>query len=412
MKAEDNLKRGERVTVWSALASGILAIMKILAGTLTGSVVLITSALDSFSDLVGMLTSWFGFRISQRKPDERFPFGYYKAESIATLFVSVLIIYAALSLLLEGYSSMFKPPSIQMPFVGLAAASVSLAVSFGLSRYMLRVGRKINSDLLITNSRERMADVGAASAVFAAVVMSYLNMWYVEAIITIIISLMILRVGVYSAKDAVFALMDMSPSREKEREAIRIVKAVKDVEEFENPKLRKAGPFAFGEVTIRIKESANIERAHAIADEIEKRIKSKISEVVEFTVHIEPFKSKRQKLAIPVTTDKGLDSPVTDDFSKAACFVFVDIDDGSIKKSSCKKNPAGSRSSKAEMSAVHFVIRQNADALVVNQIREVQFHTLRDHLVDIYRIAGKTAKDVVDLFIKEKLVRLTEHSKE
>jgi len=410
MAAIENLRSGEKATIVSALVSTLLLIIKAIAGMLSGSVALITSALDSFSDLVGMLASWFGFKISQRKPDERFPYGYYKAESIATLFVSFFILYAAYRLLLEGYARLFIPPAITMPFVGLTVAFVSILISGGLSRYLLRTGKRINSELLIANSKERMADVAATTAVFAAVAMSYLNVPYVEGIVTIIISLLILKVGIFSLRDAVFALMDVSPSRKHEKKARNIIKDVKDVEEFENLRLRKSGPFVFGEVTIKIKESANVERAHGIADEIEGSIKKHLGGVVSFSVHVEPYKSQKQRVAIPVKKDRGLDSAVMENFGRAEYFLFVDIDQKNVKKFYSKKNPGSKKAVKAGLSAVHFIIREHTDALVAKQIGEIAFHTLRDHLVDIYKTEGKTAKDVVDKFVENKLVRMLEHA--
>jgi cation diffusion facilitator family transporter len=389
MQPEKNMKIGARATLVSAGISMTLAVIKGIAGILSGSVAIITSALDSIADIVGMLTSWFGFRISQRKPDGMFPYGYYKAESIATLFVSFLILYAACSLLLQGYSRLFVPPTISMPSVGLTVAFVSIFISFGLSRYLLRMGKRINSQLLIVNSRERLGDVAATAAVFIAVAMSYLNVPYIEGIVAIIISLLILRLGIFSLKDAVFALMDVSPSREKKRRAADIIRKTKDVLEFENLRFRKAGPFLFGGVTIKMEEFANVDRAHEIADEIEKGVKKELSEVVSFTIHVEPERGEKHRLVIPVRSDKGMRSAVTGRFGRANYFLFVDVDKNTVKRFYSLKNPFGKRSKRSGLSAARFIIKEGGNVLVASKIGEIAFHTLRDHLVHIYEAEGK-----------------------
>ncbi|MBN2330492.1 MAG: cation diffusion facilitator family transporter [Candidatus Aenigmarchaeota archaeon] len=411
MAAIENLKIGERTTVLSSAVSALLVLIKAAAGIMSGSVALMTSALDSFSDFIGMITSWIGFKISQRKPDEKFPYGYYKAESISALFVSLFILYAAYTLLVEGYAKLFVPPSISMPYLALAIAFVSVIFSFGLSRYLMKTGKKINSELLMANAKERMADVATTTAVFFAVAMSYLNVSYVEGAITIFISLLILKVGIFSVRDSIFALMDVSPSKKKEERARGIISNCKEIEEFDDFKLRKSGPFVFGEVTIRIREFANVDRAHEIAEKIESRIKERLSDVVSFSVHIEPFKSQKQRVVIPVIKDEGLNSVVTDNFGRAGYFLFVDIDDNSVKHFKSKVNPAKKRKSKAGLSAVHFLIREHADVLVTRKIGEIAFHTLRDHLVDIYKTEGKTAGEVLKKLLRKNLKRMSEHSK-
>jgi cation diffusion facilitator family transporter len=411
MATIENLKIGEKTTVVSSIVSVLLVIIKTAAGMMSGSVALMTSALDSFSDFIGMITSWIGFKISQRKPDEKFPYGYYKAESIAALFVSLFILYAAYTLLVEGYAKLFIPPSISSPYLALTIAFVSIALSFGLSRYLMKTGKKINSELLITNSKERMADVATTTAVFFAVAMSYLNVLYVEGIVTIIISLLILKVGIYSVRDSIFALMDVSPSKKKEEKARDVIRNCKDIEEFDDLKLRKSGPFVFGEVTIRIREFANVDRAHEIAEKIESRIRKKLSDVVSFSVHTEPFKSQKRRVVIPVMKDDGLNSKVTDNFGRAEYFLFVDVDDNYVKHFHLKQNPAKKKQSKAGLSAVHFIIKEDADVLVTRRIGEISFHTLRDHLVDIYKTEGKTAGEVLEKLFQKKLERMSEHSK-
>jgi len=410
MEANERLKAGEKATLVSGCTSVVLAIIKGLAGIFTGSIALITSALDSIADIIGMLTSWFGFRISQRKPDGKFPYGYYKAESVATLFISFFILYAAYRLLVGGYERLFVPPQISMPAIALSIAFVSIFISLGLSRYLNRTGSRINSDLLLTNSRERLGDVAATVAVFVAIAMSYLNVYYVEGIVTIIISLLILRLGLVALKNSLYALMDVSPGGENKDMITDIIKRVRDVESFDGLKLRKSGPFVFGEVVIKIRKSANVNRAHEISDIVEKKVMERMSEIVSFIVHVEPYKSEKYRIVIPVKSNSGLDSPLSLRFGRSGYFLFADIDRGSVKRFYFKKNPY-SRKAKVGLLAANFVIKEGASALFVKKLGEISFHTLRDHLVDIYKVRGRTAGDVLRNLKDGRFSRLNGHVK-
>ncbi|OYT56875.1 MAG: hypothetical protein B6U68_02630 [Candidatus Aenigmarchaeota archaeon ex4484_14] len=409
--AKKILEKGQKAAAIAALVSFLLAVIKALVGFLSGSIALISDALHSGADLVVMLASWFGLKIAQRKPDEKFPYGYYKAESLATLFISIFIIYSSFELMKHGYERLFVLSKINIPLVALSTATISVAASFFVSRYLSSVGKKINSQLLITNARERMTDVISSLVVFIAILMTYYKVPYVEGFIAIVISVLILKVGLSSAKDSVFALMDVSPSRKKEEAIRKIIKNTEGVDELGELKLRKAGPFVFGEADVKVKKFANVSRAHEIADQIERKIKEKFKEVNAFTIHIEPYESQKHRVAIPIKKPKGLNSEVVEHFGRADYFLFVDINKKKINRFYSKPNPNKTRTVRAGLSTVHFLVKEKVDVLITKEMGEISFHSARDNLIDIYKTEGKTAKRVIENFLKNKLVKLTKHTR-
>lgn len=92
MKEIEMLKRGEKAALVTTGAKLFLALGKGGVSLFSGSLVLMTDALHSGIDVIPIFASWFGLKISQKKPDEKFPYGYYKAESLATLFISLFIL--------------------------------------------------------------------------------------------------------------------------------------------------------------------------------------------------------------------------------------------------------------------------------------------------------------------------------
>jgi len=187
------LKKGEKTAGIATIILLLLALVEAAVGFLSGAVILIADALHNVTDSLTNFASWFGLKISQKRPTEKFPYGYYKAESLATLFVSGFILYAAFELLLEGYSKIFTLSEISMPFQAMFMALVSLIVSYLMAKYMKKVGKEINSQLLIANSQERAAHVFSSIVIFAAILLTFYRIPYVEGIITIGFSLLILK---------------------------------------------------------------------------------------------------------------------------------------------------------------------------------------------------------------------------
>jgi len=407
------LKEGERTAGITTIVIILLALFEALVGFLSGTIILVSDALHNAADSLTSFASWFGLKISQRKPDEKFPYGYYKAESLVTLFISIFILYAAFELLLQGYSKLYTISKISLPFEASAMALVSAVVSYFLAKYMKKVGEKINSQSLIANAQERITHVFSSIIIFIAILLTFYKVPYVEGIITIFFSLVVFKIGILSSKDSILALMDVSPSKEIEDKVKEIINSISGVEEFEDLKLRRAGPFVFGEVKVKIRKHVDVKRAHEIADNIENKIKEAVEEIDSFTIHLEPYEAKEQKIAIPVNQDAGLSSEVADKFGRANYFIFVTIDKtkGKVKSMYTKLNPHRNEPIKAGFATVNFIVKEKIDVLITKEMGDISFHTLRDHLVDIYKAKGKTVEEVVDNFMNEKLERLVEPTK-
>ncbi|MHA1251913.1 MAG: cation diffusion facilitator family transporter, partial [Candidatus Helarchaeota archaeon] len=157
-----------------------------------------------------MLVGWIGLKLAERKPTERFQYGFYKSESLATLGISVFIIIVTINLIWEGINRLIYVPQLSYPVEAIIILIISIIASGLISVFLLRVGRNINSQLLIINGKERREDVLSSLSVLAAIIMGYFGIPYVEGIITIAISILVLKVGIFSIKDSIFALMDIS----------------------------------------------------------------------------------------------------------------------------------------------------------------------------------------------------------
>ena len=400
---QDRLKEGRKAAIVSMIVSFVLAMLKGIVGILSGAVVLVTDALDSATDAVTSLASFIGLKLSDKRPDSQFNYGYYKAENLASLLIAGLIIFAAVNLIVAGYNRLFEIPELSYFGLSLAAAVISGIVALWMHIYLKKKAASINSASLEANSKDRLKDVLASAVVISGIVFTYLQVPYGEGAITILISLLILRMGILTMKDSVLALMDVSPSKSIENRVKRILKGHKGALQADSLKLRKSGPFIFGEASIRVRESSNIKKAHDISDEIEKKIKKKVPEIESFTIHIEPEKRSCTKLAIPISEDKGLDSGLSEHFGRAEYFLFARVKDNSLESHYTKKNTSSAKGKQAGLSASKFVLKEKADAVVLKSVGEISFHTLRDNYADIYRIKGKRAKDVIGLFLSASL---------
>jgi len=255
---DDIFNVGQRTTLTAVFTSVCLAAVKAIVGFISGSVVLLGDAVHSFADSFSSFAVWIGLRIARKKPTEKFPYGFYKAESIAALVVSYLILFAGYSIIKESIGKLFIKHSLFIPLLALATAVVDAIAMFLMGTYEARKGREINSQSLIADGKESRMHILSSSVVLLGILSVMFKIPYLEGVSGIIISLFIFQVGIGSAKDSIFSLMDVSPDPAVEEEIKAVLDSISGLKGFENLKLRKSGPFIFGEVTARVKKMMSV----------------------------------------------------------------------------------------------------------------------------------------------------------
>jgi cation diffusion facilitator family transporter len=372
---------------------------------------MVADALHNMGDVGALFSAWIALRISQRKPGKIFRYGYFKAENLATLFIAIFISYEAIELLIEGYAVLFVLPDIQEPLPPLILASISILIHFVMMRHLFKVGNAIGSQSLIVNAQERRVCIFTSSIVFLNVILGMFKVPYVEGVVTLLISLLVLRVGFYAARDSIYVLMDASPGEDIEKKIQEFIISNPDISHFRDLRLRRSGSIIFGEVTIQLKE-AHVKQAHEVAHFLESQIVDAMEHMDSFTIHVEPFESREKVLVFPITEDRGLDSIVAERFARSDHFMFVTLDksEGKIKKVHVEENIFKEKNMGAGLAAANALIEKGATTLISNEIGQIAFHILGDHNIELYCAEDIVIKDILEKFMKKKLVSLADHT--
>lgn len=405
-------QKGRRATIISALLTILLAVIKGVVGFISGSVVLLGDAVHSAADSLSSFAAWFGLKISQKKPTQKFSYGYYKAENLTAFLISGLIILAGLLIVRESLGKFTEISQLNIPLIAVGAAVVDALVMFAIGTYEMKVGRKINSQSLVADGRESRLHLLSSSLVLIGLLAGWLKIPYLEGIMGLLISAFIFQAGFSSAKDSIFALMDVSPEKDKEDQIKKILSGIPGVSSFEGLKLRKSGPFIFGEVKANIGKSLDVKKAHEISENIEQEIKKKVGSIDSFTVMVSPSGSDQQKICLPIEEDKGLDSLTFSHFGRAKQFIFINLEKGQIKEHYLKDNPYREKEVRAGLNTALLVIKEKVDSVITQEIGPISLHTLRDNLIEVYSASGGSVKEIAEKFIQQKLKPLKEPTKE
>jgi cation diffusion facilitator family transporter len=167
----------------------------------------------------------------------------------------------------------------------LTVSVVSAIIYYLLARYKEKLGRQIGSQALISESFHSKIHVYTSISVFIGILLSSYGYQKAEVAIGFIIGLYVLKIGLWSGKDAVLVLLDASISPDRVQKIRDIAEIVQGVKGTHNVRLRKSGPVFFGEMHIELQEDISLERAHMISKEIAARIKGKFKDVESIIIH-------------------------------------------------------------------------------------------------------------------------------
>ena len=398
MTVQDNLKLGVKTAGYATLALAFLTLLKGAVGIYSGSTALFADAVHTGLDIFASLAVWVGLKISLKNSGKRFPYGYYKAENIVALFVSLLIMLSGVELLREGFAGVKTPLNIEFKGLALATAAFSVLALYALSMYKRNVGTRIDSQALIADAVHSYMDVFSSIVVVIAVLGSMLGIPELNSLGVIIISLLIFKMGIENARDAVLTLMDAWIDEKAIERIEKNICEIPGVIELEDLKLRKSGLVVFGEVTVEVEGETNLKRVELLSEEIKTAVKTEVKNLEHIVVNAKPVRRKNLRLAIPVMDREGLQAKSAEYFGKAPYFLFVEIEEGRVGKWEILENLYFNSEKKRGLKVVELIIREKSNVLVTRNVGEGPFHMLRDNFIKIMRIpeGADTARDILD----------------
>jgi cation diffusion facilitator family transporter len=395
--SRDSLKKGEKASRYSTITCAVLSVMKAFVGLYTGSVALLADAINSFSDVFASLAVYLGLKLSQKKASVQFPYGYYKAETLASLVVSVLIVIAGIEILIESVEAFFMPQEIMMASHALIAVSLSAGAYYILAQYKRKIGKEIGSPALVSDGTHSLIDTASSGLVFLGIVSSTIGYPQLESVAGIIISGLILWMGIRMGRYSLLVLLDACVKPELIQKTRDIVVTVQGVEGVHSIKMRRSGPYAFGELHLETKGNLTVNEAHDVSERVEEIVKKNIPEIDALHVHIEPRKGplKQAVVAVPVKKNRGLESHISPHLGKAPYFIIARVEHHEIMEWEVVENPSIHKDKKKGVTAGEFLAENQVDAVVIQEPGKGSKYTLQAHQIRSVPPEGNTLQEII-----------------
>lgn len=280
-----------KVTLITILLNIGLTILKILAGILGNSTAIIADGLHSASDIITSIGILIGNKISRKPRDDEHQYGHEKAESLVSFILAAVLIIVALKIGYDGVKELFNINDILIPnALPLIVALISIGVKEYQYQITIRVAKRINSSSLKADAWHHRSDALSSIAAFVGIGGAMLGFKILDPIASIIVAIVVVKVGANILKSACNELMDSSISKQDICEIESLVDKDDEIYGIKNFKSRKYGSVAYIDMSILIDNKKTLEEAHDIADNLEKIIISNLGYIKEINIHTEPFK--------------------------------------------------------------------------------------------------------------------------
>lgn len=284
---EKKIIRASRVSI---AGNAVLSLLKIVVGILAGSLAVIADGIDSASDIITSLITLYTAYIIAKPPDPKFPYGYNKADTIATKILAFIIFFAGAQLAITTSQKLIYPVEVVMP--SMFAIYIIIISIFGkllLSAYLKKIGKSVESAMLIANARNMQNDVIISVSVLAGLVLTFIfSMPVIDVIAALLVSIYIMVIAFRIFMQTNIEMMDGVEDSEIYKRIIEAVNKVKGVSNPHRIRVRKMAHLYVIALDIEIDGHMPLSDAHNIAVDVEERLKKTIPNVYDVLVHTEP----------------------------------------------------------------------------------------------------------------------------
>lgn len=277
---------------WMSVAAALATIgLKTWAWQLTGSVGMLSDALESLINLAAALLALSMLRVAAAPPDAEHPYGRFKAEYFASGVEGALIVFAAIAIAYEAVPRLADPRPIEAPLAGIAISAVASGINLACGLLLISAGKRLHSIALEADGHHLMTDVWTSAGVIAGVGLVAATGWHIlDPLIAVAVAVHIVVTGVRLMRRSFAGLLDAAIPEAERAEVEKIFGEYRKRYgvEFHALLTRQAGARRFISFHLLVPDAWPVDRAHQLSEEVEERIRSLVPNAILLS-HIEPI---------------------------------------------------------------------------------------------------------------------------
>lgn len=302
VKDYENVEKMSVRTAYGVLASVvgifcnvILFIAKFLIGSMSHSVSIIADGFNNLSDAGASIISFAGIKMASKPADEEHPFGHGRMEYVTALVVAFLVIDIGLSFLKDSIGKIRNPEEIQFHVISVVVLLLSIVVKLWLGFFNKKLGKKINSQVMMASAADAMGDALATSATILSILIFHFLHLNIDSFVGIGVSLVVMKAGVGIAKDTLEPLLGEAVPKEICDQITNFVESYDGICGTHDLIVHNYGPGrSMASVHAEVPTNVDIEISHEIIDQIERDAVKKMG--IFLVIHMDPIELNNEQL--------------------------------------------------------------------------------------------------------------------
>lgn len=280
-----------RTTLYGIALSVVLMLIKGVSGYLGHSYALIADATESGADILSSGLLWLGLRIAMKKPDEEHPYGHGKAEPLAAVGISLFLMAAAIWIAYHAIMFINTPHTLPKSFT-LGVLLIVIAIKETMFRYVMNIGKKINSEAVKADAHHHRSDAITSVAAFIGISIALIGGKGYESAddwAALVASVLIFYNAIVVLRPALSEIMDAAPSDQIVGKVKELSASVPEVKGVEKCYVRKMGFDYYVDIHIEVDGKLSVTEGHRIAHLVKDTLLESSLRVTNVFVHVEPF---------------------------------------------------------------------------------------------------------------------------
>jgi len=296
MNREARFADAEKVIRIGFWLNAVLMIMKLACGHFGDSEAVFADGVESACDFIAIASILIALRIGKRPFDGTHPYGHGRAESIAAIVVSFVILLTGAGILVRSCLTLVRGTFPAPELIAVLAAAVTIGVKEYLYRFSVRIGSRLESPALMAIAKDHRKDAITSIATLVGVTGAFFGIGILDPLAAGLTSLFIFHIGYGTFRSAAHDLMDGRPSESLISGIRLLAEVVEGVEHVHEIKARRSGQYVIVDLKLDMDPEMTVKKSHEISTVVKKSIFSKFPNVGDVMIHINPHNEQHKDL--------------------------------------------------------------------------------------------------------------------
>ena len=302
VKNYDRVEEAQVRTAYGAMASMVgigcnilLFLAKMAIGLLANSISVIADAFNNLSDAASSIVGFVGVKMAQKPADDDHPFGHGRIEYIAAFIVAFLVLQVGFSLFTGSVEKIFRPDDLTFKWVSVLVLGLSVGVKLWLSLFNRRLGKRINSKVMLATSADALGDAAATSAAIFSMLVYGIFGWNIDAVVGLAVSVVVMLAGINIAKDTLAPLIGEAIDPELYEQITNFVEGFDGIVGTHDLIVHNYGPSkSMASIHAEVPNDCDLEETHEIIDRIEREAARRFGLLL--VIHMDPVETHDQRV--------------------------------------------------------------------------------------------------------------------